>query len=316
MNNSLQIASAREPVPANYKNMEGGGLIHLHKLKNKNGLEATISNCGARLVSLLIPDRQGNMVEVIGGNDKPNALYDGKNNSHAAVWDVEQYDVHTVGLKYFSRSMEGNFPGNLTVKRNYVLNDDDSLRIVYEATTDKTIVMNLANNSFFNLNGRNSGNILNHQVWIKADRYMPVDANMSPTGEIEFVTGTPFDFRNSATIGSRINDHHVQLANGNGYDHNFVLNKHSSRTPVARIRGDKSGVIMEIFTDQPGLQFYSGNFMKSKPVNKDSDKDDSHTAFAMRIRHFSGLPTPPGCPLSALRPGQVYRTIYSYQFKN
>ena len=316
MNNSLQIASAKVPVPANYKNMEGDGVMHLHKLKNKNGLEATVTNYGARLVSLLIPDRQGNMVEVIAGNDKPNALYDGKNSSHAAVWDVEQHDDHTVGLKYFSGNMEGNFPGNLKVKRIYVLNDDNSLKVIYEAVTDKTIVMNLANNSFFNLNGRNSGNILNHQVWIKADSYMPVDANMSPTGEIESVTGTPFDFRNSATIGSRINDHHVQLANGNGYDHNFVLNTHSSRTPVARIKGDKSGIIMEIFTDQPGLQFYSGNFMKSKIIKKEGDKDDCYMAFAMKIRHFSDLPTPPGFPLSALRPGQVYRTIYIYQFKN
>ena len=316
MNNSLQTASAKVSVSANYENREGGGIIHLHKLKNKNGVEATITNHGVRIVSLLIPDRHGNMIDVIAGHEKPNALHDGKNSSGAAVWDVEQFDHQTVDLRYNSKNMEGNFPGNLKVKRTYVLNDDNVLKIIYEAITDKTIVMNLANNAFFNLNGKNNGNILNHQVWIKADHYMPIDANMSPTGVIESVAGTPFDFRNSATIGSRINDHHVQLTNGNGYDHNFVLNKHSSRTPVARIRGDKSGIIMEIFTDQPGLQFYSGNFMKSKHVKKDGDKDDCYTAFAMKTRHFSDLPTPPVFPLTALRPGQVYRSVYSYQFKN
>ena len=316
MNNSLQIASARVSVSANYENKRGGGLIHLHKLKNKNGVEATITNHGVRIVSLLIPDRHGNIIDVIAGYEKPNALHNGKNSSGATVWDVERFDDQTVDLTYVSKNMEGNFPGNLKVKRTYVLNDDNVLKIIYEAITDKTIVMNLANNAFFNLNGRNNGNILNHQVWIKADHYMPIDANMSPTGGIESVACTPFDFRNSATIGSRINDHHAQLTNGNGYDHNFVLNKHSSRTPVARIRGDKSGIIMEIFTDQPGLQFYSGNLMKSKPIKKDGEKDDCYIAFAMKTRHFSDLLTPPGFPLTALRPGQVYRSVYSYQFKN
>jgi len=288
----------------------------LHILRNKNGLEAKITYYGARLVSLLIPDSHGNQIEVIVGSDKPNALHNGTNSSWSTVWSIEEFEQHTIGLRYFSKNAEVDFPGNLKVKRTYFLNEDNSLKIVYEAITNKTSVINLANNPFFNLNGRSSGNILSHQVLIKADNYMPIDTNMSPTGTVEPVTGTPFDFRNSATISSRINDHHEQLKIGHGYDHQFVLNPHASRTPVAKIRGDKSGIIMEIFTDQPALHFYSGNFMKVKYEKKDEELNHYHSSFAMKIRHSCDLPTSQGFPLTLLRPGQVYRSVSCFQFKN
>lgn len=288
----------------------------VYTLKNKKGLEAKITYYGARLFSLLIPDSRGNAIDVIGGSDKPNALHDGNNSSWATVWNAEEIEDNGVRLGYFSKNSEGAFPGNLKVKRTYFLNEDNSLKIVYEAVTDKTTVIDLSNNPFFNLNGAACGTILNHQVSIKADNYIPICTNMSPTDGVEPVAGTPFDFRNSATIGSRINDHNEQLKIGHGYDHHFVLNPHASRTPVAKIKGDKSGIIMEIFTDQPRLHFYSGNFIKGKAQKKDGGPDQFHTSFAMKIVHYSDLPASPGFPLTLLRPGEVYRSVSCFQFKN
>jgi aldose 1-epimerase len=137
---------------------------------------------------------------------------------------------------------------------------------------------------------------------------------MIPTGEIETVVGTPFDFRNAATLGSRINDHSMQLKNGKGYDHNFVLNKHAARTPVARVKGDISGIVMEVFTDQPGLQLYSGNFMEGKNILKWSAKDEYRTAFAMETQHFPDSPNKPSFPSTELRPGQSYKSSTCYKF--
>jgi len=285
MDKILQMAAQIAAGSANLVKRNDRPAGQVHTLKNKNGLEAKITYHGARLIGLLIPDRQGNPVEVIVGSDKPNALHDGKNSSWATLWDAEEIEHHALRLMYFSKNAEGDFPGNLKVKRTYFLNDDNSLKIIYEAVTDKTTVINLDNNPFFNLNGAACGNILNHQLSIKADNYIPIDTNMSPTEAVEPVTGTPFDFRNSATIGSRISDHHEQLKIGHGYDHHFVLNPHVSRTPVARVRGDKSGIIMEVFTDQPRLHFYSGNFISGKAQKKDDDTDYYHSSFAMKIMH-------------------------------
>jgi len=316
MDNILRMAAEIDAGSASLVKRDDQHAGETHILKNKNGLEAKITHYGARLVGLLIPIRHGNPIDVIAGSDKPNALRDGKNSSWAVAWDAEKIDHHAVRLTYFSKNAEEGFPGNLKVKRTYFLNEDNGLKIVYEAVTDKTAVINLANNPFFNLNGGACGNILNHQVSIKADKYIPIDINMSPTEVEEPVAGTPFDFRNSATIGSRINDHHDQLKIGHGYDHHFVLNPHASRTPVARIRGDKSGITMEVFTDQPGLHFYSGNFIRGKVKRKADEFDYYHSFFAVRIRHYNDLTTQPGFPMTMLRPGQVYRSVCCFQFKN
>ena len=311
MNNSLQIGGLTVQPPGNINKNSYGLPGRLYKLRNKNGLEATITNCGAQLISLLVTNRHGNLVDVIAAPGKSNGRHGVEGIPEVVVWDAKQLNDHIVELNYPKK----NVWGNLNAKVTYFLNDYNGLKIIFEVNTDKGAVINPTDIVFFNLNGRNNGNILNHQVWIKADNYLPVDQSMAITGKMEAVANTPFDFRNSATIGSRINDHHVQLKNGNGYNHDFILNKHVTRTPVARVMGNKSDIIMEVFTDQPGLKFYSGNLVQNK-INEAALNEGPHAAFAMKTRHLFDLHTQPQFIPAQLGPGHTYRSVTSYLLKN
>jgi aldose 1-epimerase len=248
-------------------------------------------------------------------NNGPNTLHGGKKGFQDVVWDAKQLNDQQLELTYLSKDMEEGFPGNLTVKVIYTLTDDNELKIDYQASTDKKTVVNLTNHAFFNLNGEGSGSILDHQLQINADTYTPVDSTLIPTGKIETVEGTPFDFRKPTPIGARINEENVQLKNGKGYDHNFVLNEGAGQHPAATISGDKSGIIMEVFTQEPGLQFYSGNFMQSKNIFKSGAKDDFRTAFCLETQHFPDSPNQNSFPSTVLDPGQTYRTTSVYKFK-
>jgi len=248
-------------------------------------------------------------------NNAPNTLHGGKKGYQDVVWDAKKLNDQTLELTYLSKDMEEGFPGNLRIKVTYTLTDDNSLKIDYEATTDKTTVVNLTNHTYFNLNGEGSGSILNHSVQLNADNYTPVDSTLIPTGKIETVKGTPFDFTKPETIGARINDDNQQLKNGKGYDHNFVLNKHDMKMPVALVKGDKTGIVMEIYTEEPGLQFYSGNFMQGKNTMKYGEKDGNRTAFAMETQHFPDSPNQPQFPSTVLKPGETYKTQSIYKFK-
>ena len=230
------------------------------------------------------------------------------------VWDGKQIDSATLELTYLAKDMEGGFPGNLQVKVTYQITDDNSMKVSYEATTDKTTVVNLTNHAFFNLNGEGSGTILDHSVQIYADSYTPVDATLIPTGKIEPVANTPFDFTKATKIGARINAENEQLKYGKGYDHNFVLNKHDLTTAIATVIGDKSGIKMEIFTEEPAMQFYSGNFMQAKNVMKGGKKDEFRTSFAMETQHFPDSPNQLSLPTTVLNPGQTYKTQSIYKF--
>lgn len=249
-------------------------------------------------------------------NNGPNTLHGGKAGFQYVMFDAAQPNDHTLALSYLSKDMEGGFPGNVKVKVTYTLNDDNELRMDYEATTDKTTVVNLTNHAFFNLNGEGSGSILNHIVQINADKYTPVDSTLIPTGKLEPVAGTPFDFNKPTTIGLRINAKNQQLKNGTGYDHNFVLKGTApgKYAHAATVVGDKSGIVMDIYTQEPGLQFYSGNFMQSKNTFKGGSKDDFRTAFAMETQHFPDSPNQPSFPSTTLKPGQVYKTSSYYKF--
>ena len=354
--NSDTTQQAALPAKSAFEKTVDNKKTDLYVLKNKNGMEAAITNYGGRLVSLLVPDKNGKMTDVVDGfesvegfqhstepyfgatigrygnriakgkfkldgkeytlfkNNGPNTLHGGKKGYQDVVWDAKQINESTLQLTYLSKDMEEGFPGNLNVKVTYALTDDNCLKINYEATTDKPTVVNLTNHAFFNLNGSGSGTILNHEVQIDADNYTPVDSTLIPSGKIVAVTGTPFDFRKSTAIGARVNDNNEQLKNGKGYDHNFVLNKHSMNTPVAKVKGDKSGIVMEVFTEEPGLQFYSGNFMHSKNSMKYGKKDDYRTAFAMETQHFPDSPNQPQFPSTVLKPGQTYKTQSCYKF--
>ncbi len=247
-------------------------------------------------------------------NNKPNSLHGGKKGFNDVIWDARLVNDSTLALSYLSKDMEEGYPGNLTCKVTYELTGENALKISYEASTDKKTVVNLTNHSYFNLNGIGSGSILDHVLQFKADKYTPIDANSIPTGQLPSVKGTPFDFTKPVIIGSRMNTNDEQLKNGKGYDHNFVLNKHDISTPVATITGDKTGITMKVFTDQPGLQFYSGNFMKGDNTILGGQKDAYRTGFAMETQHFPDSPNQPQFPSTELKPGDVYKTVTIYKF--
>ena len=351
------ITYGKLPPDSAFERTIDGKPTHLYVLKNKNGMEAAITNFGGRLVALLVPDSAGKMIDVSLGmssvddyikstepyygatigrfgnriakghftlegkqytlaiNNTPNTLHGGKKGYQDVVWDAKKIDDQTLELTYLSKDMEEGFPGNLTIKVIYSITDDNAFKCSYEATTDKTTVINLTNHAFFNLNGEGSGTILNHLVQINADNYTPVDSTLIPTGKIEPVKGTPLDFTTPATIGARINDTNEQLKSGKGYDHNFVLNKHDMSQPVAIVKGDKTGIVMEIYTEEPAMQFYSGNFMQAKNIMKYGEKDDYRTSFAMETQHYPDSPNQPQFPSTELKPGQVYKTQSIYKFK-
>jgi aldose 1-epimerase len=251
-------------------------------------------------------------------NNSPNALHGGKKGFQDVVWDAKQLNEHTLAFTYLSKDMEEGFPGNLQVKVIYSLSDDNELIINYEASTDKKTIVNLTNHAFFNLNGEGSGNILDHTLQINAEQYTPVDSTLIPLGEIASVAGSPFDFRKSLRIGERINDNNIQLKYGKGYDHNYVLNpgKNGEMKAAATVRGEKSGIVMEVFTQEPGLQFYSGNFMKSKNTFKGGTNDDFRTAFCLETQHFPDSPNQPHFPSTILKPGELYKTKTIYKFSS
>lgn len=249
-------------------------------------------------------------------NDGPNSLHGGKKGFDSHVWDAKQVDDHTLELTYVSKDGEEGFPGQLSTKVVYELTDDNAIKISYEATTDKPTVLNLTNHAYFNLNGCGRSTILNHSLQIDADRFTPVNDKLIPTGKLQDVANSPFDFRKAATIGSRIDEGDPQLGYGKGYDHNFVLNKHTLQTPVVTVKGNKTGIKMEVYTDQPGVQFYTGNFMKGDNTFKNGTQDTYRTAFALETQHFPDSPNRPSFPTTELKPGETLKSTTIYKFYN
>jgi aldose 1-epimerase len=245
-------------------------------------------------------------------NNGPNSLHGGKNGFQSKVWSGVQIGDTSVEFTYLSNDGEEGFPGSLAVKVIYSLTAGNELKCEYEAVTDETTVVNLTNHAFFNLNGEGSGSITDHLLQINADNYTPVDSTLIPTGKIEKVKGTAFDFNQSHTIGENINENSDQLNYGKGYDHNFVLNGTGIKQ-AATIIGEKSGIRMEIRTSEPGLQFYSGNFMQSKNMLR-KGTDDFRTAFCLETQHFPDSPNEPGFPTTILIPGEKYHSISYYKF--
>lgn len=328
----------------------------LYVLKNKNGMVVTITNYGARIVSINVPDKNGDTLDVALGynslkeytgsdqfyygsiigrygnridegkfeldgetyelaqNNGPNALHGGPGGFHNVMWRLDKESGNSVTLKYRSPDMEEGYPGNLDVVVSYTLTDDNAIDIAYEATTDKKTVLNITNHSFFNLKGEANGDINDHILQIAADQFTPVDSTLIPLGAGKDVTGTPFDFREPTAIGARIEEDDEQLKIGNGYDHNFILNKGITETPekIATVYAPTTGVEMEVFTTEPAVQFYGGNFM-------DHDKGKSGVyvfrgAFCLETQHYPDSPNHPDYPTTELDSGQVWKSETSYKF--
>ena len=249
-------------------------------------------------------------------NNAPNSLHGGAAGYQDLVWDAVQPNDSTLELSYVSKDMQGGYPGNLTIKVVYSVSSDNGLKIDYSATTDKKTIVNLTNHAYYNLNGEGSGSILDHLLQINADKYTPVDSTLIPTGELAPVAGTPFDFTKATAIGQRIEDKsNVQLKYGKGYDHNFVLNgKPGELFKAATLTSDKSGIVMDVFTVEPGLQIYTGNFMDGSTTLKNGIKDKHRTALCLETQHFPDAPNHKNFASIELAPGKVYQTTTIYKF--
>jgi len=250
-------------------------------------------------------------------NNGENTLHGGVKGFDKVVWKAKE--VNTVNgsglsLTYLSKDGEEGFPGNLSVTVVYTLTNNNELKIDYSATTDKTTVVNLTHHSYFNLAGE--GDILKHELMINAGKFTPVDSGLIPTGELRPVKGTPMDFIKPAVIGARIDQQDEQLSFGKGYDHNWVLNatKAGGLAFAARVYEPTSGRVMEVFTTEPGIQFYSGNFLDGSITGKGGQVYKHRSGLCLETQHFPDSPNKPAFPSTVLRPGQRYRTTTVHRF--
>jgi aldose 1-epimerase len=342
----------------NFRTTIDGKPTGLYILKNNNGVQAAITNYGGRLVSLLVPAKNGKLTNVVVGfdniqqyqtstepyfgaiigrygnriangkfildgkeyllykNNGTNTLHGGKKGFQYVVWDAKRIGNSILELTYLSKNMEEGYPGNLKVKVTYRLTNNNELKIDYQASTDKKTVVNLSNHAFFNLDEQGSGTINKHLLMINADNYTPVNSTLIPVGKIEPVSGTPFDFRKPTLIGKGLDENNAQIKNGKGYDHNFVLNvnEETDLNTAAIVTGERTGIVMEVLTEEPGVQFYGGNFIQSKNTIRGGGKDDFRTAFCLETQHFPDSPNQPSFPGTVLRPGEIYKTSTVFRF--
>jgi aldose 1-epimerase len=251
-------------------------------------------------------------------NDGPNTLHGGLKGFDKVVWDADESTPATKAslvLSYVSRDGEEGYPGNLKASVVYTLTDSNELRIDYAATTDMPTVLNLTHHSYFNLAGPGSGDILSHELTLNADRFTPIDSGLITTGALEPVEGTPMDFRTPTAIGARIGTMDDQLKFGRGYDHNWVLNRTGDGLSLAaRVAEKTSGRVMEVWTTQPGVQFYSGNFLDGSNIGKGGKAYAYRTGFCLETQHFPDSPNKPSFPSTVLRPGENFASTTVYKF--
>lgn len=335
-----------------FGNARDGQPVDIYTLANTNGMQAKITTYGAILVSLEVPDRQGQPGEVTLGfdtldgylndhpyfgaivgryanriakgkfsidreeytlatNNGPNHLHGGLTGFDKVVWiaePTETADGAAVKLTYLSKDGEEGYPGNLNCSVTYTLTNNDELRIDYQAQTDKITPVNLTNHTYFNFAG--NGNVFDHEITLNADYYTPVDENLIPTGQIKAVKGTPMDLTQPTTIGDGIK----KL--GDGFDHNFVLNKklESELSLAATVSEPTTGRVMQVYTTQPGIQFYTGNFLDSSVVGRGKQACQKHSGFCLETQHFPDSPNKPDFPTVFLEPGETYQSTTIFTF--
>ena len=337
-----------------------GTSVELYTLENSNGMKAKITNYGGIVTQLHVPDKDGNLGDVVLGYDKLSsyikaspyfgcitgryanriakgqftidgktyqlATNNGDNHLHGGnvgfdkrVWTAKE--VSSLGragieLTYLSKDGEEGYPGNLASKVTYWLTNQNELEIEYESSTDKATPINLTHHSYFNLAGEGSGDILNHEVELFADNYVPTDDAGIPLGKIATVKGTPFDFLTPFKIGKRIGAKDQQIEFGKGYNHNWVINDTGKALNLAaRVTEPKTGRIMEVITDQPGIQFYTGNYLDGSNIGKGNKIYNHRNAFCLETQVHPDSPNQKGFPKSILKPGETYRHVCIYRFK-
>ena len=248
-------------------------------------------------------------------NNGPNSLHGGLKGFNSVVWDANQTDDQTVELKYTSADGEEGFPGTLKVTVTYHLTDDNEVVIMYHAITDKPTVLNLTNHSYFNLSGAGDPSVADHTLTINADQYLPTDETAIPYGAPEKVEGTPMDFRTPYLVGARIDEPTDQLTWARGYDHTYILNKEESELGFcARCQSPKTGIIMEAYTTEPGVQLYTGNWMTGNFEGKNGQRYPARAALCLETQHFPDSPNKPEYPSTVLRPGEVFESKTIYKF--
>ena len=339
--------------------------MNVYQLSNADGLSMTITDFGGKVISLKVPDRNGEFADIVLGydsvdqypagnpyfgaligrfgnriakgsfvldddtvelavNNGANALHGGPGGFHNVRWQARPFEEdgqEGLELTYESPDGEEGYPGTLTTTVKYLLNDDNELVIDYEARTTRATVVNMTHHSFFNLKGEGNGDMLGHRFELFADHFLPVDSGLIPTGEIRSVEGTPFDFRTPHAAGERIAQEDEQLTFGKGYDHCWVLTKSGDGdfSLAARVSEPESGRVLEVYTTEPGLQFYSGNFLRGSgpDVGKQGKPYPFRSAFCLEPQHFPDSPNKPEFPSTVLRPGQTYRqrTIYKFSVR-
>jgi aldose 1-epimerase len=351
--------SAQSIVTTPFGKTSEGGEVCLYILQNKSGAKISITDYGATIVAIQVPDRSGKLADVvlgydslqgyeadtfycggligrygnrIGGaqftldgktyplakNDSRNSLHGGKRGFNKVIWtahDPLSKDGQTLELTYASKDGEEGYPGTLSVRVRYTWTDGNELRVQYFAHTDKPTVVNLTNHSYFNLTGDPGKNILGHMLQLQAPRFTPIDDGLIPTGELREVEGTPFDFQMPVAIGKRIADSDEQLKFGKGYDHNLVLAAGTGLKLAARVVEPVTGRVLEIRTTEPGVQFYSGNFLDGDAGGKNGSILAYRTGFCLETQHFPDSPNHANFPSTVLRPGQIYQTETVYRFE-
>jgi aldose 1-epimerase len=331
-----------------------GQSIDLYTLRNAQGSEVAITNYGATIVSIKTKDRTGKPGEItigfdnldgylgthpyfgaivgryanrigkglfeLGGvsyqlatNDGPNHLHGGRRGFDKMVWDARP-SSDSLELHYLSRDGEESYPGNIDVRVTYSLNEDNELKIDYLASTDRETHANITNHAYFNLTG--SGDILNHEMQINAEKFTPVDSGLIPTGELKPVKGTPFDFLKPVTIGSRIDQNDPQLRIGKGYDHNWVVTGGGAGevVPVAEVFEPTTGRTLNVYSDQPGVQFYSGNFLDGTIRARGGKPVPKRGAFCLETQHFPDSPNKPAFPSTLIKPGRDFKSSTKFKF--
>lgn len=355
--NSKQELTLSGLNPADFRTEVNNAQTSLYTLKNKAGMEVCITNFGGRIVSIMVPDKHGEMKDVVLGfdnisdyinvpsdfgasigryanriaqgrividgdtiqlpqNNFGHCLHGGPQGWQYQVYEASPVNETTLELTRFSPDGDENFPGNVTAKVVFTLTEDNAIDIQYTATTDKKTVINMTNHSYFNLSGNPAKAATDHILYVNATDYTPVDSTFMTTGEILPVAGTPMDFTQPKLIGQEIDNFEFeQLKNGNGYDHNWVLNTQGDITQVAaRMTSPESGITVEVYTDEPGIQVYSGNFLDGTAKGKKGIVYQQRAAVCLETQHYPDSPNKPQWPSVVLEPGQTYSSRCIFKF--